>query len=520
MKPTHGWEGKRPWPVGTAYRGLKRASNEMRLKNIFKRSHDNHVVYVLKRNSLRLLFLALLLLLVSACSTSMLENPVAQQPEIVVNPSPTQTETPTIVASPVSTKSPTITPLPSSTSTSIPTETPSSTPTPSPSCPEPGKAAPFDLPSTTIELQVFILAFINQGGQWDDLWALLDEMGIEHDAIQADMTGDGLMETAVYALLYEEDYTPDHAWWIFKCTTNQYELVYDARETWAFHRYFIADDLNSDNRSEIINVGGFAGSACDLEPNVWSWQADGIVDLSPDHLELELGCAINEHITLQDINDDGVKEMILTGETVGHLDYAPIRGITQTFTLQDTGYKLESTVFAPADLRIHVLDDAQRALDAGDLPLAVQFYTQAAYEEMMTTESYYISYPYMSGYLPNGDIYQKGLALFRLFVIKLATGNEEDAHSILTELNTAHLENMPGHEFVILAQTFYEAFRENRSLWESCERVTEYVSDHYYDHNQTEPPLTSHFYWGANIASYTTPDSFCPVFALPTNVTP
>jgi hypothetical protein len=475
----------------------------------------------LKRHSLRLLLLALLLLLVSACAISTLESPVAQQPEIVVDPSPTQTETPTIVASLVSTRSPTITPLPSSTSTLIPTKTPSPTPIPSPSCPKPGKAAPFDLPSTTTELQASILAFVNEGGQWDDLWALLDEMGIEHDAIQANMTGDGIMETAVYALMYEEDYTPDHAWWIFKCTTNQYELVHDRRGTWAFHSHFIADDLNNDNRSEIIKVGGFAGSACALEPKVWSWQVDKIVDLSPNHLELELGCAIDQRVILQDINGDGVKEMILTGETVGHLDYAPIRGITQTFTLQDAGYKLENTVFAPADLRIYVLDDAQRALDAGDLPLAVLHYTQAAYDEMMTAESYSLSYPYLSGYLPDANVYQKALAFFRLFVIQLATGNEEDANSTLAELNTLYLENMPGHEFVILAQIFFDAFRENINLRESCERVTEYVSEHYNDYIQTEPPrLTSHFYWGANIASYTTPDSFCPVFTLPTNVTP
>jgi hypothetical protein len=473
----------------------------------------------LKRHSLRLLLLALLLLLVSACAISTHENPVAQQPEIVVNSSPTQTETPTIVVSSVSTITPTITPLPLSTSTSIPTETPS--PTPLPSCPKPGVVAPFDLPSTTTELQASILAFVNEGGQWDDLWTLLDEMGIEHDAIQADMTGDGIMETAVYALLIDEDYTPDHTWWIFKCTTNQYELVHDVRGTWAFHSHFIADDLNNDNRSEIIKVGGFAGSACTLEPEVWSWQVDKIVDLSPNHLELELGCAIDQRVILQDTNGDGVKEMILTGETVGHLDYAPIRGITQTFTLQDAGYKLENTVFAPADLRIYVLDDAQRALDAGDLPLAILHYTQAAYDEMMTTESYNLSYPYLTGYLPDANIYQRGLALFRLFVIQLATGNEEDANSTLVELNALHLENMPGHEFVILAHIFFDAFRENRSLKESCERVTEYVSEHYYDKTQIElPRLTSHFYWGANIASYTTPDSFCPVFILPTDVTP
>jgi hypothetical protein len=463
----------------------------------------------LKRSSLRIL-LAFLLLLVSACATSTPDNPVSQMPEIAGNPSPTQTKTPTIVASAVSATPSAFTLLPSATSESIPTKIPSPTHTPSPSCPIPSMGAPFALPSTTTELQASILTFVNGGGQWEDMWALLDEMEIRNDAIQADINGNGVMETAVYAVFYVEDYIPDHAWWIFQCTTNQYELIYDVKGNWAFHSHFIADDLNNDKRSEIIQVGGFAGSACTLEPRVWSWQIDRIVDLSPDHLELELGCAIDQRVTLQDISGDGVKEMILTGKTVGHLDYAPTRGITQTFTLQDTGYKLESTVFAPTDLRIHVLDDAQRALDAGDLALAALHYTRAAYEEMMTIESYYL----YARHVDDADIYQRGFALFRLLVIKLGTGNEEVAHSILTELNALYLENMAGHEFVVLAQTFFDAFRENRSLGESCARVTEYASEYYYGDTQTEPPpLISHFYWGANIASYTTPDSFCPIFA-------
>jgi hypothetical protein len=450
----------------------------------------------------------ILLLLVSACVTSTLENPVSQQPEVTVNLSPAQTETPTIIASPTSTIPPTIALLASPTFTPIPTEFPA--PTPAPSCSEPGMAAPFAFPSTTTELQASILTFINEGGQWDDLRLLLDEMEIRNDVIQADMNGNGLMETAVYAVLYVED-IPDHAWWIFQCTTNQSEIIYDVKGNWAFHSHFIADDLNNNNRSEIIQVGGFAGSACTLEPRVWSWQADGIVDLSPNHLELELGCAVDQRIILLDTNGDGVKEMILVGDTVGHLDRAPVRGITQTFTLQDKGYKLESTVLAPTNLRMHVLDDAQRALDASDLTLAVLHYTRAAYEEMSTIESYYLFARDI-----DADIYQRGFALFRLFVIQLATENNEDAHSLLAELKALYLENMPGHEFVSLAQTFFDTFRENRSLRESCERVTEYVSEYYHDYTQAEPlPLTSHYYWGANIASYTTPDSFCPIFTVP-----
>ncbi|MCA9964765.1 MAG: hypothetical protein KC423_10995 [Anaerolineales bacterium] len=473
----------------------------------------------------RVIFLVCLAGIVSACAPVAVEIPtISPTAEIAVAPTQVQTATAVATALSVATVLPTVTmlptdtpiPLPTFTVTSTNTPSPTVTPLPPPSCPEPSTVAPFALPPNVVELKTAILDFVNKGGQWDVLLALLDELEIEHDAIQADMDGDGLMETAVYVQLADEDGTPHHAWWVLRCSyTNEYKVIYELQGNWAFHRYFIADDLNNDGRSEIIEVGGFAGSACHLEPRVWSWQAAGIVDLSPDHLELELGCTSDDRVVLRDMNGDGVKEMILAGETGGHLSDAPARGITQTLTLQDSRYKLESTSFASADLRIHVLDDAQRALDAGDLPSAVVYYTQAAYQEMITAQSYLLLFPHVLEDIPEADSYQKGFALFRLFVIQLATKNEEEAGLVLMDIDTQYLENTPGHEFAILAHIFKDAFAEEGNRGKACLQVVAYIADHY--ENQ-DPPLTSHFYWGDDIASYGTPHSFCPVFnvnALP-----
>ncbi|NHZ71801.1 MAG: hypothetical protein GWP17_01795, partial [Aquificales bacterium] len=140
------------------------------------------------------LFFVLVALIFTACS-GVQPTPTASS-EIVAlptnTPKPAPTETATAVPAQTATSSPT--PIP----TATPTNTPSPTPTPDPTCPEPGTAAPFAYPADTTELQASILAYLNAGGQWEDLLALLDELEIEHDWIQADMNGDGVMETAVY----------------------------------------------------------------------------------------------------------------------------------------------------------------------------------------------------------------------------------------------------------------------------------------------------------------------------------
>lgn len=460
----------------------------------------------------RLTFFVFLMGVMSACGPAAVATPVSTPTaKIVVIPTQVQTVTPVSTALPTATMFPTDTLTPLPTFTATPTATLLPTATPPPSCPEPNTVAPFALPANVLELKWAMLAFVNGGGQWDALLALLEELDIDHDAIHADMNGDGLMETAVYAQLADEDGSPRHVWLVLSCTSfKEYQVIYYGEGTWSFHRYFIADDLNNDGRSEIIQVGGFAGSACELWPTAWLWQAGGIVDTSSgDRVEPQLGCTANDRVILQDTNGDGIKEMIVVGQTVSHPMYGPTRGITQTFTLQDDEYKLESTLFAPADLRIHVLDDAQRALDAGDLPLAIVYYTQAAYQDMMRGESYALSDTDASGYRTEADSYQKGFALFRLFVIKLATGNEEEAGYILTDLDTQYLENTPGHEFAILGHVFKAAFAEEGHREKACLQVATYIADHY--ENQ-DPPLTSHFDWGINIAAYFTPDSFCPVF--------
>ncbi len=205
--------------------------------------------------------------------------------------------------------------------------------------------------------------------------------------------------------------------------------------------------------------------------------------------------------------------MILIGETIGHIDHAPPRGITQTFKLENTGYTLLSTVYAPTNLRVHVLDDAQRAFDEGDFNLALAYYARAANDDLSTVYSYNFQ-PDIASEYDFPDDYQRSFALFRLAIIQLVLGNRNDAELTLAELMARYPENNKGHEFVVLTEIFFDAFNDGKNIEESCNNVTKFIAENYVpkDNSLENPNLTSHFYWGSNIAAYYKPESFCPIF--------
>lgn len=401
-----------------------------------------------------------------------------------------------------------------STATSHPTEIPISTPVTPSSPPSIGNVTSFVYPQNTMLLETYVLTFLNAGGQWDELSSLLRELEINYDMIRVDMNGDGEMETAVYAKIIDNHSMSDHAWWVFqRNTASQYKIIYQTRGDWGFHDQFITDDVNGDHLTDIVIVGGFAGSACSLEPTILVWRTNRIINISPSYQELELGCSAQQRVLFQDVDDDGIQELVVIGETVGHMESAPPRGITQTFTLEDSGYKLVETTFAPADLLIHVIDDAQRALNRGDISSAIIYYEQAVYEDFNTVESYLFSQNLqITNHHPHA--YQKAFALFRLFVIQSAIGNETEAEFNFMKLKEHYSKSQPGYEFTILSQVFFDAYKENKNLVEACQQVTIYTAEQLDGDGNEKPSLTHHFYWGGNIASYTSPDSFCPIFSV------
>lgn len=440
--------------------------------------------------------LALCLALLSACGGGVTPTPPlpTTPAEVVAQIPPTNTPSPTATA----TLTPTNTPSPTA------TFTPTATATPNLACPAGGQATPFALPTDEADFQNKVQTFLKEGGTVEELMALAEQLELEHDTAAVDLNGDGIDERAIY-LYFSTDIFPTHQWLVVQCMNNQYQLVYEQGGTWAFHRSFLVKDVNNNQQDELIVLRGFAGSACAFEPEIWSWQDGQVIEFSLNHLEIELGCP--GELALEDRDGDNILELILTGDTVAHLDQPPPRGITQTFALTEGSYHLLETVYAPAVYRHELLSDAQKALNEANLTLASQFYTQAAYTEIYTLGSYLYGPDAVE---ESPENYQKAFALFRLMVVQLVLGEEEAAGVSLADLQTIYPEGEPGHEFAVLAQLFQESYAKNQDNAEACLAVTTYIEAHY---EPSEPPrLTTHFYWGTHeLLSYHQPVNLCPV---------
>jgi len=427
--------------------------------------------------------------------------PTPMNTAVPPKPTPTATQPPATLTPILPTQSPTI------------TAPPSPTATPNFSCPQPGGIATLEKPMDFAEFSENLVAYLNTGGNIDQLPELLEALDIEYDIFPVDMNSDSILEFVLNVIVpSEEAIRGDRGTTVLQCRDDSYEMIFHI--WWGYYhffRYTFSDDVDNDGNQDVIIVGGFAGSACDLEPTVLLWNDGVVTDASPDYRELELGCSHEDIVLTEDIDDDGAKELIVFGWTVGHLDYAPPRTITQTFTLQDKTYRLQTTELGPPEYLVHLLDDAQRALDSGDWALAAQFYEDVAQNQSLSTvSSYYSPSPQIAeewGIEPDHpQEYQQAFALFRLAALQTALGNIAEADWALAQLQERFPEGTPGSELTSLALLLVDSLQQDNSPESSCEAILQEIEQSY-------PQLAAHYYWGANIVWYRN-ETICP-FAVP-----
>jgi hypothetical protein len=357
-----------------------------------------------------------------------------------------------------------------------------------------------------------LVAYLNKIGTIEQLPEQLDALDIEHEIFPVDMNGDGILEFVLNVIVPSEEYPGDRGTAVLQCHDGSYQGIFDI--WWGYYHYFdytFSDDLDNDGNLDVIIAGGFAGSACDLEPTVLLWNEGVIIDASPDYRELELGCSHEDMVLTENIDSDGTKELIVSGWTVGHLDYAPPRTITQTFTLRNKAYILQTTELGPPEYLVHLLDDAQRALDSGDLVLAAQLYEDVAQNQLLPTVSSYNIAPFHMaeelGVEPDyPQEYQQAFALFRLAALQTVQGNTAEVNWALAQLQERFPEGTPGSELTSLALLLVDFLQKGNSPEASCEIVFQKIEQSY-------PQLATHYYWGGNIAWYRN-ETICP-FAAP-----
>lgn len=323
------------------------------------------------------------------------------------------------------------------------------------------------------------------------------------------MNGDGVDEGVLTVDLFNRDSVGeikdhDSVAWIMGCVEGEFQVLFE--ESGGTLRLLQKDpvvlvDFDNDQNAEVIFQWEWAGSASELHPQMINWEEGVITTYSFEDPEGERQLCCPADWRFEDLNDDGVLELIATGRTVFHPVGGYPRDIIQTFQWNLNKWHITSTEYLPSEYRHQVLADARRALDDGNRQLAAQLLEQAAYDDTLYSQpSHYWDW---FEFKDSPDEYQRAFALFRLMAVQIVLGDEQNSNITWNKLSSTFPQDTVGGEFTVLAGMFRDELIAGKTPEQACTTVTRTIV-------ATYPDLEDHVgYWGANnIAFYS--NTICP----------
>lgn len=380
-------------------------------------------------------------------------------------------------------------------------------------------------PKTVGIMKSSILNYLNQGGNPERLVSELTSPAygnLKLKLTRIDFNNDGVDELA---FSFVPNGTPafgalTSVFWIFQCRGGKYEFAFTTLEGGNIvdgdPAVIDVEDLKGDKQKEaVVQSSQILKSECRETFDIFGSKKDYITDyLGPLTTFL---CGTEFSVGGSDEN--GNKEILFTGQS--DLPADAVAGIQRqfvdTYVLKDNqSYKLKSHGYLPSPYRVHVIYDAQQALDEGDLDQALQLYTQAANDKaLQDINSFCIvpgSYACIFGVSPKniGTVdhpreYLSAFALFRLTLLYLRNDNEQESTSTLNELDKNYPAGEYGYEFVSAAHLLKKEVEAGKSLAFSCNVVTSMIEKYYpflYLHFEWSTPARAFYYKNETFCSY------------------
>jgi len=331
-------------------------------------------------------------------------------------------------------------------------------------CPSPGNPPPPDAPPSYAQYIDTINRFLSAGGAVPFLasilrtWgAITDQAGTVSDAY--DLTGDGVYEVLVVVIdpLNTTVSPQPGQLMIFGCHQAVYRLLYssDYGPGFGAPRLLHVGDMNADAMPELVFLQERCqGVSCVQAAQVLTWSApnDGFLALNVDTIGAPGG-----RFSIQDLDGDGVLEIMIQGSgTASGMAAGPPRGTTTVWDWNGLNYVRALSQLDPPVYRIHVIHDADRALEQGDGEEAVRLYREALENPLLGTWSVIDEAANLRAY-----------ALYRL-VLTYAYLENGAALDTYTRLLAENPEGSPAAAFAALGDAFWRAFQASHNLHTGC----------------------------------------------------
>jgi hypothetical protein len=349
--------------------------------------------------------------------------------------------------------------------------------------------------TTPTKLRAAIIEYLNQGGMYSGLRSLTQD-NTAGSVVPVDLNKDGIEEIVLSSSVFNEAWGLTSWVSIYQCKDGLYTATDFELEAGYIHAVTIVRviDLMQMGYPQVYFQYQWIGSACTQSVIIVGWNGKSFVNFGEMPY---LYCPAT--IRIFDYNQDGQREIYMRGMTAGNLESGVGRGTIQVYQWNTNAFQAIEKSYLPSPYRIHVLQDAQVALDQGDTFQAIALYEKAATRKYLKNER--------SVYEKDNDQdfaeqYQTAFANFRLVTLWLSIDRPHEAQHIIERMKTRYAPATPGDEFRELAVTFQTGFVGGQDRRSACAAVTAQIDKSY-------PYLAGYGYignWGTANIEYSNDD--------------
>jgi hypothetical protein len=229
---------------------------------------------------------------------------------------------------------------------------------------------------------------------------------------------------------------------------------------------FGVDDYNGDGRAEAALTSSECGaSTCSLTLCLVA-STDGayanVIQSSEGGGCVSAPVADNQ-VRFEDVDGDGVSELLFREGLIGSVGAGPQRESVRTYRWDGEHYVLDSTEYAPSDLRYFKVRDADDAFTRGDYQTAISLYQEAAESSSLKE---------VDGFGDPAEL--KAYARFRIGLVKAVQGDEAGAlaavdAAIAADPNALHSQ---------MAAQFRLGYKKVKHVSAGCSAARDFVQGH------------------------------------------
>lgn len=361
-----------------------------------------------------------------------------------------------------------------------PRAAPTPYPTPAPTLPtvgpcavRPGSPTPPDLSDPT-SIVPNLLGFLNAGGFAASLPSLLEAARLTPPGslgpAEMDFTGDGRFDIALSLLQPgSEGVLAPGAVYLFVCSGDAYTLAYTSPAVAHAGAPLIhaAQDLTGDSIGDLLIGFPICGAhTCQEQVQALTW--NGLT------LENRLAGTTDDLPTptfqVMGPTASGAMDIAITATGIASVGAGPFRPITRTWSWDPPTrtFIVSGEVQQPANYRIHVLLDADRAAREGNYATALDLYYRVVTDDTLDDWAYG----------ETGKANLSAYAAFRHMVTHVQQGDLGDAQVVYGILQGSYPLGATGHAYAELATAFWDEFQRSGGLAAACARAQSFAAAH------------------------------------------